>query len=159
MPDIEQMPFDAAWLVGHSCSSMTSQDGETYIVRSPDESYAHAHPYIASCLCHKTPRSATEGSALVLEALTRGYLRVAVLPAIVGITVDVEGVEIHAERILSIADLVGARVLRVEVVDGVRATRKSVMNVVWRWESDGKTSPRLFEIAFKEMLHAPSKLS
>ena len=138
---------------------MTGLDGKMYVVQSTGKTYAHAHPALAAHLCGKASYDPAEGNVLVSKALTKGYLRIACLPTILGITVDRAALAHHADRILVVADLVGARVLRVEVVHGATVAREVAMRVVWHWETDPTRPSRVpFERAFKEMVDATANI-
>ena len=152
---IEEMPFDAGWLVTHHCSSFTAPDGTTYAVRNPGKHYAHAHPEIAQHLCEVTvPFTYANRGLFVIAALREGYLRVASLPAIVGITVDKAHVHAHAERIELLADLTESQVLRVMLVDVDRSSRTR-LEKDWGIEIDPASRSRIsFSAYFERILDA-----
>ena len=153
---IEEMPFDPGWLVNHQCSSFTGQDGTMYVVRSQSKGYAHAHPLIASYLCgEEIPFDAAHRGPLVVNALAAGYLRVAVLPTIIGVNADVGSIEEHRERIIALHDLASPKIFRAEITRGSGLLSADSMDYVWRWEeSPERPAPKSFDIEFRRVRHA-----
>ena len=134
-PAIRLMRFDAAWLMGHYCSSITSPGGVRSYVLTEGTVYAHAHPYLAMSVLGKEPKNAEDAEMMVVELIGRGYLRVAHLPNVLGITVGAEWLAIHRERMLSIVDVAGDKYVIVAIWDGMSQDGLQA-NQVWAWGSD-----------------------
>jgi len=134
-PAIRLMRFDAAWLMGHYCSSITSPAGVRSYVLTEGPDYPHAHAYLAMSVLGRAPKNAQDGAAMVIELIGRGYLRVAHLPTVLGMTVGVEGLAIHRKRMQSIVDLAGDRYVIAAIWDGM-SQHQFQANEVWAWASD-----------------------
>jgi len=134
-PPIYLMRFDAAWLMTHYCSSVTSPKGVRSYVLMEGEVYTHAHPYLAMSVLGRYPKSARDAERLLIELIGKGYLRVAHLPHVIGMTVGVEGLAAQRERMLSIADIAGDRHVIAAIWDGLAQDGVSA-NEVWTWSSD-----------------------
>jgi len=145
-PAIRLMRFDAAWLMGHYCSSITSPAGVRSYVLTEGPDYPHAHAYLAMSVLGRAPKNAQDGAAMVIELIGRGYLRVAHLPTVLGMTVGVEGLAIHRGRMQSIVDLAGDRYVIATIWDGVSQNGVTA-NEVWAWKSDSGVA---FEIALAQ---------
>ena len=142
----EVLPFDAAWLVEHYYSSITSPTGVMSVVHMRGKDYPHAHAYLAMGVLGGKPKNAQEGAAMVIELIGQGYLRVAHLPRVLGMTVGVEGLAIHRGRMQSIVDLAGDRYVIATIWDGVSQNGVTA-NEVWAWKSDSGVA---FEIALAQ---------
>ena len=131
----EVLRFDAAWLVEHYYSSITSPAGVMSVVHMRGKDYPHAHAYLAMGILGRKPKNAQDGAAMVIELIGRRYLRVARLPTVLGMTVGVEGLAVHRKRMQSIVDLAGDEYVIAAIWDGMSQDGVQA-NQVWAWASD-----------------------